>query len=115
MEEKVSAKSPPQMSLTLADLHSSYPTEAVPDITPLMQPTAIGDIAAYTFFSFSGLFVGGEFGLFSGSAAASRTITGNPESRERIETAFRRFRADVLRKEADALDHKKGVTELLGL
>ena len=30
-------------------------------------------------------------------------------STERIETAFRRFRADVLRKEADALDTRREV------
>jgi hypothetical protein len=31
-------------------------------------------------------------------------ITRNPETRERIETAFRKFRADALRQEADKLD-----------
>ncbi|KAI4284379.1 MAG: hypothetical protein L6R35_004926 [Caloplaca aegaea] len=76
---------------------------------------ALGDIAAYTFFGFGGLFLGGESGLLTGSAAAARRITGDPESRERIETAFRRFRADVLRKEADELDQKKSVAEYLGL
>lgn len=43
-------------------------------------------------------------GFLAGSASAGRNITSDPESRKRIETAFRRFRADVLRKEADALD-----------
>ncbi|KAL8923173.1 MAG: hypothetical protein Q9208_004736 [Pyrenodesmia sp. 3 TL-2023] len=89
--------------------------EAIPDITPMMRPSRLGDVAAYTFFGFGGLFLGGETGLLTGSASASRTITRDPESRKRIETAFRRFRADVLRKEANALDQKKGVTELLGL
>ncbi|KAL8721252.1 MAG: hypothetical protein Q9225_002029 [Loekoesia sp. 1 TL-2023] len=89
--------------------------EAIPDVTPYLRPTALGDVAAYTFFGFGGIFLGGETGLLTGSASAGRTITRNPESRERIETAFRRFRADVLRKEADELDKKKGVTELLGL
>ncbi|KAL8787056.1 MAG: hypothetical protein Q9213_002398 [Squamulea squamosa] len=89
--------------------------EAVPDITPFLRPSTLGDVAAYTFFGFGGLFLGGETGLLTGSASAGRTITRDPESRERIETAFRRFRADVLRKEADALDKRKGVTELLGL
>ncbi|KAL8829826.1 MAG: hypothetical protein Q9170_006006 [Blastenia crenularia] len=89
--------------------------EAIPDVTPFMKPSTLGDIAAYTFFGFGGLFLGGETGLFTGSASAGRTIMRDPESRERIETAFRRFRADLLRKEADALDKKKGVAELLGL
>ena len=81
----------------------------------MMRPSTLGDVAAYTFFGFGGLFIGGETGLLTGSASAGRTITTNQESRQRIETAFRRFRADVLRKEADALDRKKGVAELLGL
>ncbi|KAI4114253.1 MAG: hypothetical protein LQ338_008026 [Usnochroma carphineum] len=89
--------------------------EAIPDITPFMRPSALGDFAAYTFFGFGGLFLGGETGLLTGASSAGRTITRDPESRQRIETAFRRFRADVLRKEADALDKKRGVTELLGL
>ena len=89
--------------------------EAIPDLTAMMRPSTLGDVAAYTFFGFGGLFIGGETGLLTGSASAGSTITRNPESRQRIETAFRRFRADVLRKEADALDQKKGVAELLGL
>ncbi|KAL8765210.1 MAG: hypothetical protein Q9209_007643 [Squamulea sp. 1 TL-2023] len=89
--------------------------EAVPDMTPFLRPSTLGDVAAYTFFGFGGLFVGGETGILTGSASAGRTISRDPESRERIETAFRRFRADVLRKEADALDKRKGVSELLGL
>ncbi|KAI4240959.1 MAG: hypothetical protein L6R40_004839 [Gallowayella cf. fulva] len=89
--------------------------EAIPDATALMRPTTLGDVAAYTFFGFGGLFIGGEIGILTGSASAGRTISRDSGSRERIETAFRRFRADLLRKEADTLDKKKGVTELLGL
>lgn len=80
-----------------------------------MRPSTLGDIAAYTFFGFGGLFLGGETGLLTGSASAGRRITRDPESRERIETAFRRFRADVLRKEANELDRKKSVSDLFGL
>ncbi|KAL8637081.1 MAG: hypothetical protein Q9228_005609 [Teloschistes exilis] len=89
--------------------------EAIPDVTPYMRPTALGDIAAYTFLGFGGLFIGGEIGLLTGTGSARRTITRDPETRERIETAFRRFRADVLRKEADTLDQRTSVTKLLGL
>ncbi|KAL9005189.1 MAG: hypothetical protein Q9188_002025 [Gyalolechia gomerana] len=89
--------------------------EAIPDVTPLMRPSLLGDIAAYTFFGFSGLFLGGETGFLTGSASAGRTITRDLESKNRIETAFRRFRADVLRKEADELDKRTGVAGLLGL
>ncbi|KAL8677709.1 MAG: hypothetical protein Q9186_005893 [Xanthomendoza sp. 1 TL-2023] len=88
--------------------------ETIPDVGPLMRPSTFGDIAAYTFFGFGGLFLGGEAGVLTGSASAAKTISRDAGGRERIETAFRRFRADVLRKEADAIDKKKGVTELLG-
>ena len=81
----------------------------------MLRPTTLGDVAAYTFFGFGGLFLGGETGLLTGGASAGRLISRDPESRERIETAFRRFRADILRKEADELDNRKGVAELLGL
>lgn len=43
-------------------------------------------------------------GFAGGAASGSRSITKDPESKQRIETAFRKFRADVLRKEAESLD-----------
>ncbi|KAK4694363.1 hypothetical protein P7C71_g3211, partial [Lecanoromycetidae sp. Uapishka_2] len=89
-------------------------TEAIPNIAPLLKPTTLGDIATYFFFSAGGLFLGGESGLLTGSASASRTVSRDPESRARIEAAFKKFRADVLRKEADALDGGKGVGSVLG-
>ncbi|KAK4998600.1 hypothetical protein LTR66_002199 [Elasticomyces elasticus] len=79
-------------------------TEPLPDLTPFLKPTTLGDVATYLLFSAGGLFFGGELGLLSGSTFANRTISQDPESRKRIETAFRRFRADVLRKEAEALE-----------
>jgi hypothetical protein len=82
--------------------------EAIPDITLLMQPTILGDIAAYTFFTAGGVFVGGELGLLSGSWSAKRTINRDPEIRGRIEKAWKAFRADMLRKQADDLE--KGQT-----
>jgi len=88
--------------------------EAIPDVTPLMKPSTLGDVATYFFFSAGGLFLGGETGLLTGSGSASRTISKDPETRARVETAFRKFRADVLRKEADALDGGKGVSDMLG-
>jgi hypothetical protein len=84
-------------------------TEAIPDITPLLKPTTWGDFATYFFASAGGLFLGGELGFFAGAASGSRSITKDPERRKRIENAFRKFRADVLRKEADALDRDQNV------
>lgn len=78
--------------------------EAIPDITPLMRPSGVGDIAAYTFFSIAGLFVGGEVGFLTGTWSAKRTITSDPEAKARIEKAFRSFRADVLRKQIEELE-----------
>ncbi|KAI9933578.1 hypothetical protein MW887_008051 [Aspergillus wentii] len=79
-------------------------TEAVPDITPFLKPTTFGDVATYLFASAGGLFLGGELGFAGGAARASSSITSDPERSQRIESAFRKFRADVLRKEANALD-----------
>ena len=79
-------------------------TEKLPDITALAKPSTLGDVAAYFFFTAGGLFIGGESGLLTGSMSAGRLITKNPDSRERIENAFRKFRADALRQEADKLD-----------
>lgn len=73
-------------------------------MTPLTKPTIMGDIATYTFFGAGGLFLGGETGLMAGTAATGRKISEDPESRERIERAWRAFRADVLRREAEEVE-----------
>lgn len=86
--------------------------EAIPDITPLIKPTRLGDFAAYTFFAAGGIFVGGELGLLTGGLLAKRSITGDPETRQRVENAFRSFRADVLRKEIEQLESGKKQLEL---
>ena len=83
--------------------------EKIPDITPLLKPTTFGDIATYSFLSIAGVFFGGESGLLIGSAAASRTITNDPASKARIENAFRKFKADALRRQADELDGGRGI------
>ncbi|KAK5049429.1 hypothetical protein LTR84_004358 [Exophiala bonariae] len=81
--------------------------EAIPDITPLLNPTPLGDIMTYTFFGLGGIFLGGEIGLLTGSWSAKKTISRNPDSRERIEKAFRSFRIDVLRKQIEELEAGK--------
>jgi hypothetical protein len=58
-------------------------------------------------------FFGGELGLLSGYTFAARGISSNPESRARIETAFRKFKADALRKQADQLDGGKGTLDTM--
>lgn len=78
--------------------------EAIPDITPLLKPTTLGDFATYTFFAAGGIFIGGEVGLLVGGFTAKRTITNDPETRQRIEKAFKAFRADVLRKQIEQLE-----------
>lgn len=83
--------------------------EPLPDLTPMLKPSLLGDFAAYFFFGMGGLFIGGETGLLTGSISGGRTITQDPATRERIDTAFRRFRADALRQEADRLDGGKGL------
>ncbi|CAL5869405.1 uncharacterized protein PFLUO_LOCUS3634 [Penicillium psychrofluorescens] len=88
-------------------------TEPIPDLTPLLKPSTLGDVATYFFASLGGLFLGGELGFAAGAASGSRGISADPESKKRIETAFRKFRADVLRKEADSLDQGANVSDVM--
>lgn len=91
-------------SAEVSILISFHLVEAIPDLTPFLRPSLMGDIAAYFFFSVGGLFLGGEFGLLTGSAAAKRTITKDAQRKARIDTAMRRFRLDVLKKEVKKLE-----------
>jgi hypothetical protein len=36
--------------------------ESIPDLTPLLKPTTLGDVATYFFASAGGLLLGGELG-----------------------------------------------------
>jgi hypothetical protein len=81
--------------------------EPIPDITAQISgPSRWGDAATYFLFSIGGLFLGGELGLLTGTASASRTITKDPAARERIEKAFKNYRIDVLKREISALQGK---------
>ena len=82
--------------------------EALPDITPFVRPSRAGDIATYGFFGIAGLFLGGDLGLLLGQSAARKKITGDPETKDRIERAFRGFKADILRKELQDLEAGRG-------
>lgn len=81
--------------------------EAVPDVTQLLKPTQFENVMTYTLCGLGGIFLGGETGLLTGSWSAKRTISRNPDSRERIEKAFRLFRVDVLRKQINDLNAAK--------
>lgn len=89
-------------------------TEAILDITLLIEPSALGDVATYFFFGAGGLFVGRGTGSLIGSGSTTRTVSSDPESRVRLDAAFRKFRADILRKEGDALDGGKSIAGALG-
>ncbi|KAL0466103.1 hypothetical protein QR685DRAFT_119697 [Neurospora intermedia] len=80
--------------------------EPVPDLEPLLRPTRWGDIATYTVFGIGCSMLGGETGLLTGSAAATRTITRDPESRKRIEDTFRLFQIDVLKRQLEMLERE---------
>ncbi|KAI0432836.1 hypothetical protein F5Y09DRAFT_300534 [Xylaria sp. FL1042] len=78
--------------------------EPVPDLTPYMRPTRLGDFATYFFFGLGGTILGGELGLFTGTWAASRNISKDPARRQRVEKAYRAFKVDLLRKQAEQLE-----------
>lgn len=80
--------------------------EPIPDISAQLAPSKWGDAATYFFFSIAGLFLGGELGLITGTASATRTITRDPAAKERIERAFKNYRVDVLKREIKTLEGK---------
>lgn len=86
--------------------------EPVPDITAQLSPSKWGDAASYFFFSVGGLFLGGELGFVSGTASASRTITKDPQTKERIEKAFKNYRIDVMKQEIKQLEGKSKFEEM---
>jgi hypothetical protein len=88
-------------------------TEALPNLDKLVKPTPLGDFAAYFFFGAGGMFIGGETGLLTGTLSANRAISSDLESKKRIENAFRRFRADVLRRQAEELEKGTGILDML--
>lgn len=86
----------------------------MPNLTSVLKPSTFGDVVIHLLLGTSGLFIGGEIGVLTGSSSVGRIIGRDPEGKARIEKAFRKFRADVLRKEADDLDGGKGVSSVLG-
>ncbi|KAL2757278.1 hypothetical protein ACRALDRAFT_1060678 [Sodiomyces alcalophilus JCM 7366] len=88
-------------------------SKPIPDITPYLKPSTAGDIATYGLLGLGSLFLGGETGFLTGSYSATRSISRDEESRKRIENAFRRYRADFLRKEADRLDGDAKISDMI--
>jgi len=87
-------------------------TEPIPDITAQISgPSRWGDAATYFLFSVGGLFLGGELGLVTGTASASRTITSDPEAKQRIQKAFKNYRIDLLNQEIKELEGKSTFEE----
>jgi hypothetical protein len=73
-------------------------------MTPYLRPTRLGDFATCFFFGLGGTIIGGELGFLLGTWSAARTVTSDVERRQRIETAYRRFKADYLRREAQRIE-----------
>ena len=86
--------------------------EPIPDVTSQLAPSKWSDAATYFFFSLGGLFLGGEAGFLTGTASASRTITKDPETKERIEKAFKNYRIDVMKQEIQVLEGKSKFEQL---
>lgn len=87
-------------------------TEPIPDLADKLSPSRWGDAATYFLFSVGGLFLGGELGLITGSASAARTISKDPQTKERIEKAFKNYRIDVLKKELRAMEGKSKLSDM---
>lgn len=90
---------------------NTNPPEPIPDISAQLSPSRWGDAATYFLFSVGGLFLGGELGLITGTASASRTITKDSAARERIEKAFKNYRIDVMKHEIQQMEGKSRFEE----
>ncbi|KAF2206659.1 hypothetical protein CERZMDRAFT_89149 [Cercospora zeae-maydis SCOH1-5] len=82
--------------------------EALPDLSPLLKPSRLGDFATFGFLGLGGVFVGGETGLLTGSLSAKGQLLRDEEMRGRIQGALKAFRVEVLRKEAEELERRNG-------
>jgi hypothetical protein len=99
------------MSSHVAHANTYAFPEPIPDISGQLSPSRWGDAATYFLFSVGGLFLGGELGLITGTASASRTITKDPAARERIEKAFKNYRIDVMKREIQRMEGKSRFEE----
>lgn len=63
-----------------------------------------GDLAAYMLLGLGGLFLGGETGFLAGTVLASRKVAADEARVKRVREAYRRFKVDALRKEAEELE-----------
>lgn len=88
--------------------------EPIPDLTRMMKPSTIGDVATYVLLGTGGVFFGGETGLLTGTFRARQQIGADRDGRDRIQAAFRKFQADALRQQANLLD-KEDRGSILGL
>lgn len=76
----------------------------LPDVSAKLAPSSLGDFAAYFFLGVGGLFLGGETGFLTGSSVAASRVRADAERRRRVDGAYRAFKIDALRKQADALE-----------
>lgn len=73
-----------------------------PDI--IQPPSTFHTLFTGFLFATAGIFIGGEIGLLTGSISAKGAITRDEASKKRIDAAFRRLKADVMRKQADMIE-----------
>ncbi|ROV91082.1 hypothetical protein VPNG_09921 [Cytospora leucostoma] len=83
---------------------ASGKTVDLPDVSSKLAPSALGDFAAYFFLGVGGLFLGGETGFLTGSSVAASRVRADAERRKRVDGAYRAFKIDALRQQADALE-----------
>jgi len=85
--------------------------EAIPDLTPLLKPSLLGDLVTYFFFGAGGLFIGVQSGVLTGAYMAKRHVAKDPERAKRVKHAFSGFRADLMKKEAEHMQQEAAELE----
>lgn len=71
-------------------LGSDCVIESIPDLTPLLKPTTLGDFATYFFASVGGLLLGGELGRYCLSSTSSRNADHVLRCRPRWWSGYRK-------------------------
>lgn len=78
----------------------------------MFRPSTFGSVVTYSLFSLAGLFLGSEAGLLTGGLSAKSTLTKDEQTRRRIESAYTKFKIDLLRKSAEDLEKSGGGSTL---
>ncbi|KAL8791608.1 MAG: hypothetical protein Q9195_005813 [Heterodermia aff. obscurata] len=81
--------------------------EAASGLSTVSKPSKFGHVATYTLLGLCGCAIGRDAGGFLGHMSNRKSLNQDPNLKVRVEELHQQLRAEILRKEADALDKKQ--------